>query len=146
MAQPGRVPGPAQGRGGRSARLPGGQGERSDERSRLGRVHPGQDQHRHGTAGPPSACRVSWAGCRQVMRRCYVCFMSRRRLPMIVIAGVLFLVVSGATLVWRRVEFGWTAFGSTTSDPPAPGVIVLDGLNVVRSEERRVGREVRGGP
>lgn len=65
------------------------------------------------------------------MRRCYVCFMSRRRLPMIVIAGVLFLVVSGATLVWRRVEFGWTAFGSTTSDPPAPGVIVLDGLNVV---------------
>lgn len=43
-------------------------------------------------------------------------------------------VISGATLIWRRVGFGWTGWMSTTSltsDSSGPGVIVLDGFNVL---------------
>lgn len=56
-----------------------------------------------------------------------------RPLP-IAVAGVGLFIISGATLFWRQVGFGWTAWSSTTSltnDPSGPGVIVLDGLNVL---------------
>lgn len=57
-----------------------------------------------------------------------------RRSSLGALVGVVLLVVGGATLTWRRVGFGWTGWSSSTQFTPdsgGPGMIVLDGLNML---------------
>ncbi len=53
-----------------------------------------------------------------------------RRSILVAVVGLVLLVGGGAVALVRPVSFGWTSYTPLT-EPSTPGVIVLDGPNVL---------------